>query len=209
MSDELERLCGRDCPAHEEVLLALDRALGAEGMERATVELEALACLLPPAGGEDPVHELACVAGLLRDRLVADERGSLLLSEVLHDGGGHPIAAGAAVVAAARRRGLDVDLVGHGPRLWIAHGGAATPYVVDPVAPAGAFDARSLGIDLHWRCAHELGVIVLGGVVERAEDCGDLTLALRAAELRDRLPVDGDAARGHRSELQRLRARLN
>ena len=35
MSDDLQRLCGQACPPHEDVLLALDRALGADAIDRA------------------------------------------------------------------------------------------------------------------------------------------------------------------------------
>ncbi len=208
MSHELQRLCGQACPPHEDVLLALDRELQADGVDVASAAIDALAARLPAPGG-DPIHELACVAGLLRDGLRSDEIGSLALSEVLVDGGGHPLTTAAAVVCAARRRGLAIDLVGHGPRVWIAHEAAGSPYVVDPADPCAAFDARALGIDLHWRCAHELALVILDGVVERAERCGDLAWALHAADLRARLPMEASDADSRRTEVQRLRARLN
>ncbi|MBJ7329070.1 MAG: hypothetical protein JHC95_04175 [Solirubrobacteraceae bacterium] len=210
MSD-LVGLCGQSCPSHEDVLLALDEALGTDAVDQAPARIAALAAGLPEhdAIGHDPVHELAVVAGLLRDEFVVDGDGSLAMSEVLADGGGHPLAIAAAVVCAAQRRGLPIDLVGNGERVWLAHTGGETPYVVDPAGAQSAFDARSLGVDLHWRCAHEVAGLVLDRVIDRAERCGDLGTAVRGAELRGALRMDDEAARSHGTEVQRLRARLN
>ncbi|MFA9272443.1 MAG: hypothetical protein ACEQSX_17145 [Baekduiaceae bacterium] len=208
MSDELQRLCGQACPPLDDVLLALDRELQADGVDGAARALARLAARLPDPGG-DPIHELACVAGVLRDGLRSDGTGSLALSEVLRDGGGHPLATAAAAVCAARRRGLAIDLVGHGARVWIAHEETRSPYVVDAADPRAAFDARALGVDLHWRCAHEVALVVLDVVVDRAERCGDLAWALHAAGLRARLPMQESDADSRRTEVQRLRARLN
>lgn len=208
MSDELQRLCGQACPLLEDVLLALDGELRVEGVDGAVTALAGLAARLPEPGG-DPIHELACVAGLLRDDLRPDSSGSLALSEVLADGGGHPLATAAAAVCAARRRGLGVDLVGHGAQVWIAHEEATSPYVVDAADPRAAFDARALGVDLHWRCAHELALVMLDVVVDRAERCGDLAWALHVAGLRAGLPMAESDADSRRTDVQRLRARLN
>lgn len=209
MSDDLAGLRGQVCPRHEDLLLAIDRGLGADGVEHAAPALASLARLLPPGSGDDPVHELACVAGVVRDRLAADPAGPLSLTEGLWAGGGHPLMVAGAAVSAAHRRGLRIALVGHARRVWLAHAGAESTMVVSPADATSVFDARSLGVDLRWHCAHELGGLVLAAVRERAERHGDLTTAMRAAELRTALPLNDVAARADRHHLERLRARLN
>ena len=49
---------------------------------------------------------------------------------------------------------------------------------------------RLLGVDLHWRCAHELAALTLGVAAARAERAGDLDLALRVVRARMTLPVE-------------------
>lgn len=210
MSEDLGGMRGRPCPRHEDVLIAIDQAFGRDGTAAVDGALDELAGLLPAAAvGEDPLHELACVAGVIHHRFVADEDGPLSLSETLAGGGGHPLILAGAALAAAHRRFLRIALVGQARRVWLAHAAATTPHVVDPRDAATTFDGRTLGIDLRWRCAHELGGLVISAIRERAERQGDLTTALRAAELRLDLPLSETAARADRRHLQRLRARLN
>jgi hypothetical protein len=97
---------------------------------------------------------------------------------------------------------MAVDVVGNGDRVWLAHHDDGCTLVVDPGAPVGPFEGGLLGVDLHWRCAHELAALTLGVVAARAERAGDLDLALRVVRARMTLPVE-------HGEVAALRARMN
>lgn len=209
MSRELQRLCRQACPPHEAMLLAVDRALGLPERLDAQLALEDLAATLPCADPDDPGAELAACARLLRGPVQPDVSGSLSIGDALTGCPAHPLVAAAAAVAAAQRRGLRVGVVGHGRRVWLAHRSESGPDVVDPGRVRSLVDGRSLGVDLHWRCSHQVAGLVLGAAVRRGERTGDLMLAIRAAGIRAELPVDGGAAHAYRREEQRLRARLN
>lgn len=209
MSRELQRLCRQACPPHEAMLLAVDRALGRAEPPGVAGALDELAWALPAPHETEPADELAACAGLLHGRLTVDLDGSLSLGDVLAGTPGHPIIIAAAATAAAQRRGLPIGVVGHGRRVWLAHRAEPGPEVVDPARVGGVIDGRSLGVDLHWRCSHQVTGLVLGAIIRRAERTGDLMLAIRAAGVRTVLPVDGAAAHAYRREEQRLRARLN
>lgn len=209
MTGELRRLCRQACPPHEEILLALDRELGLPERPEALPVMAELAARLPVPEPEEPAAELAACARLLRDRVSVDLDGSLSLGEALTGSVAHPLVAAAAVVAAAERRGLRVAVVGHGRRVWVAHRAEHGPDVVDPARIANPIDGRTLGVDLHWRCSHQMAGLVLGAVVRRGERTGDLMRAIHAAGVRAELPVDAAAAHVYRREERRLRARLN
>lgn len=209
MSRELQQLCRQACPPHEAMLLAVDRALGLPERFDAQPALDELAGALPAPEPGDPGAELAACARLLRGPLSADLDGSLSIGDVLTGRPGHPVVAAAAAVAVAQRRGLRVGIVGHGRRVWLAHRSEAGAEVVDPARVRNVIDGRTLGVDLHWRCSHQVAGLVLGAAIRRGERTGDLMLAIRAAGIRADLPVDGAAAHAYRREEQRLRARLN
>jgi hypothetical protein len=187
----------------EDVLLELADELSrpAASMSSARARLAVLARRLPAPS--TPEADLAAIATLLREHLPAGGSGyPVLLPDALRAGRAHPLAAAAAGVAAARRAGLAIDVVGNGDRVWLAHEQGSGTLVVDPGAPDAPFDGRLLGIDLHWRCAHELAAITLGVVAARAERAGNLDLALRVVRARMALPVE-------HGELAALQARMN
>jgi hypothetical protein len=187
----------------EDVLLEVADGLSraAASMSAARARLAVLARRLPAPS--TPEADLAAVATLLREHLPSGGSGSpVLLPDALRAGRAHPLAAAAAGVAAARRAGLAIDVVGHGDHVWLAHEQGPCTLVVDPGSPEAPFDGRLLGIDLHWRCAHELAAITLGVVAARAERAGNLDLALRVVRARMALPVE-------HGELAALRARMN
>lgn len=209
MSGDLRRLCRQACAPHDAMLLALDRELGLPDRPEAQFVLDELAWALPAPDETDPLSELAACARLLRGRVAVGLDGSLSIGEVLTGAVGHPVVAAAVVTAAAQRRRLAIGIVGHGRRVWLAHRAEAGPEVIDPARVRGVVDGRSLGVDLHWRCSHQVAGLVLGAAIRRGERTGDLMRAIRAAQIRAELPVDGTAAHVFRREEQRLRARLN
>jgi hypothetical protein len=184
------------CPA-EDVLLALADRLSRPpaSMSAARARLALLARRLPAPEG-DAAADLGAVATLLREHLPAQGHGlPLLLPDALRAGRAHPLAAAAGALAAARRAGYAVGAVGHGDRVWIAHERCSSPLVVDPGAPEAPLDGRLLGVDLHWRCAHELAAVTLSRIAGRAARA-------RAVRARMELPVE-------HGEVAAARARLN
>jgi hypothetical protein len=187
----------------EDVLLAMADAVARppSSVSAARSRLAMLARRLPAPTG-DPLTELAAVGSLLREHLPPGGPGApLLLPDALRAGRAHPLAAAAAGVAAGRRAGMEIELVGAGDGVWLAHA-AGSPLVVDPGAPTAPFDGHALGVDLHWRCAHELAALTLDRIAARAERSGDLDLALRVVRARTTLPVE-------HADVPALRARMN
>jgi hypothetical protein len=199
-------LAAGTCPPHEEMLLAVAAELGPYDVRRVSDAIGSLAAALPEPEAA-PAAQLEAVAALVHDALTVDVEGALLLPDVLRTGTGHAAGVTAALGAACARRGISVDVVGHGTQTWLAHPDAA-PLVVDPVR-GEVVDGRGLEADLAWRCAHELAHVTLALLTERAERDGDLGLALHAAELGSRLPLDGSWPAGPTATLSRVRARLN
>jgi len=199
----VQRMDEDSCPAHEALGFALARDLGQPASPEARERLRAIARELPR--GLAPVARLGALAELLGGPL-AHPDGPLLLPQVL-DGGGHPAGAAVAAAAAAARAGYGADLVGHGRRLYLAHPDAGA-LIVDP-ARAALVDARELGVELRWRCAHESAALVLERVIERAERDGDLSTGLAGAALRLALPIDDTTRARYVREHRRLLSRLN
>jgi hypothetical protein len=91
-------------------------------------------------------------------------------------------------------------------RLYLAHPGATL--VVDP-AGGEILDGHELGVDLLWRCAHEVVAIVLDRVAERAERTGEEASAMAARAVTLTLPLEDDSRAYRVDEHRRLLARLN
>jgi hypothetical protein len=60
-----------------------------------------------------------------------------------------------------------------------------------------------------WRCSHQVTFATLRELIERQLRVGDLGGALRAAELRLQLPLEGWVSERLNVELASMRARLN
>lgn len=191
---------------HEELALALAADLGVRMTPVAVARRDALVRALPEPG--DACQELEGVRHLLTDRLEASGDGPLLLPQVLLRGFGHPAAVAIAAVAAARRRGLAVDIAGHGLDLYLAHPDVL-PYVVDPARPGALVDSRRFDDGVAWRCSHQSVFALLQRVAARAERNGDVAAALAGASMRLALPLGGKLRQAAELEHRRLLARLN
>ena len=202
MSD-FARLAATPCADHAALSLLLARADGPWVEARLT----ALGRRLPDT--DDPASELHALGQMLAEHRPARGAGPLLLPDAIAAGCGHPAALAVAGTGIARAAGIPVGLVGHGRRLYLAHEELDGPFIVDPRRPARLFDARRLGCDLTWRCAHETAHAVLEHVAERAERELDLPTAMTSAALRLMLPLDDDARADAEAEHVRLLARLN
>ena len=126
---------------------------------------------------------------------------------MLRRGGGDP--SGVAVVAtvAAQQAGYAVGLIGGHGRLLIAHHTSDDSLVVDP--EQGLVDARTLEIELLWRCAHESAGAILERASEHAERHGDLAFATAARALELQLPLEDASRATAAAHHRRLLSRLN
>ena len=184
---------------HAELALSVARDLGRE-TEGTEFALDSLAIGLRRGGAR---VELSSVSRLCA-RFGHGE--ALLAPDVLAARAGAPSGIALVAAAAAQRARLAVEVVGVADRLYLAHPGATL--IVDPAGGA-ILDGRELGVDLLWRCAHEVVATVLDRVAERAERTGDLALAMAARAVTLTLPLEDDARAYRVDEHRRLLARLN
>jgi hypothetical protein len=184
---------------HAELALAIARDLGRD-TEGADFALDSLAIGLRRGGVRVEIGAIS--------RLCASFAGgdALLLPDVLRARAGDPAGVALVAAAAAQRARLAVDVVAAGERLLLAHPGATL--VVDP-ASGEILDGRELGVDLHWRCAHETVATVLDRVAEHAERAGEEALAMAARAVALTLPLEDDSRTYRVNEHRRLLARLN
>ena len=196
-------VAARSCASHEGLALALAEELGCD-TSGAPEAIRRLAAELPR--DPQPAEALEALADLC-DRRLSGRGDALLLPDVLRRGGGDPEGVAVVAATAAQEAGYAVGLVGGRRRLLIAHHLSDDSIVVDPAE--GLLDARTLGIELEWRCAHESAAEILERASERAERHGDLALATAARALTLQLPLaDGSRAAAQASH-RRLLSRLN
>jgi hypothetical protein len=184
---------------HAELALSVARDLGRD-TEGAEFALDSLAIGMRRGGARVEIGSVS--------RLCARfARGqALLLPDVLAARAGAPSGIALLAAAAAQRARLAVEVVGIADRLYLAHPGATL--IVDPVG-GEILDGRDLGVDLLWRCAHEVVATVLDRVCQRAEATGDLALAMAARAVTLTLPLSDDSRTYRVDEHRRLLARLN
>jgi hypothetical protein len=194
-------------PTYDDLALGLAAELGCpEG--RARGRLLAFARDLPAPDRDQPMAELEAVRRLVA-ALAPATNGPLLLPEAL-GGGGHPVVIAVTAASAAAAAGLPVEPVGTAAgELYLAHRTLDRPLVIDPGAPQRLVDARTLGVDLYWRCPHEAALCLLERMSERAITEGDLATALAASALRFALPLEDDAWEAIAADHAGLVARLN
>lgn len=111
------------------------------------------------APGGSARAELEHAGAVLRERIVFGEDASLDLTRLAAAATPlHPLAAGVALVVAARARGVALGLLAdRRGRLALAHAGLADPLVIalEPGAPLVGVGGASNGY--RWVCAHGLG----------------------------------------------------
>jgi len=193
----------------EEVALAIAAEFRTVDLEGARANLDRLAEGFDGLGSLTPEERAqALLSGLIERRgLAATTCGcpdGLLLDQVLDLRRGHPLALCIVHVAVARRLGFELHVAGSGAVVMIGDPFTRPPLLIDPV-PGG----RRLPSSLHWLCPHVVGARMLTLLSERFATRGSLGDAIRAAELRDFLPLAAGNRDRHELELRRLRARLN
>ena len=201
---------------HGEIAVAMAAEFGPVDADAAWDALDVLSVGLAAARSRDAAGELLG-AGEHLDGLLTVDRGTdrtdhadLLLPDVLAAGTGHELALVQAAAEACRRAGLDFGVVASREHVYLAHRGGAEGIVLSPRHEWRALDAADLEEgDLAWRCSHEVSYLVLGEILRRTEHTGVLPVALRASELRMKLPLERRVLDRLKVEHARLRARLN
>lgn len=127
-----------------------------------------------------------------------------MLDDVLALRGGHPLALAIVYAAVAARTGVDLYPVGDERVILLGDPEAQPPLAIDP-APGG----HRLPAEMRWLCPHLVALRLLDAIGIRFMNRGDLTGAIRAAELRLLLPLHPRLRKSHVLALRKLQARLN
>jgi hypothetical protein len=207
-AEQASRGCSTPC----HLALALAAEFVPVRPARADRALDELAAWLDGARDGDPFDQVHALAELARAHLepviLSSAIDDLLFNRVAPDGAGHPLLLAIACAEAGRRAGLSVGIVAGTAGAFVAHRGLAEPLLVDP-ARGALCDARALQSPVSWQCCHQVAARILNRIGERAERVGQVTWALRAAELRLALPFDASTRERLEADLRRVRARLN
>jgi regulator of sirC expression with transglutaminase-like and TPR domain len=206
--------CARsECPSYADLVLALAGEFhdaDVDGAERALRRLEAMIADTMEATPNEQLGEVAAtVAGQIAPpprRPRGDE--DVMLDAVLTNGRGQPVILTVIAAEVAARQGMRLGIVSDGRRHMLAHRDAEEPLVAD-FAAGRLRHPEELRADLCWHCSHQVASALLSTLEERAVARGDLSRAMRAAELQLALPLDPDAHGHARVNLFGLRARLN
>jgi len=201
---------------HGEIAVAMAAEFGTVDADAVDDALDVLSVGLAAARSRDVASELLGAGEHLDGLLSVDlsptrcDNDDLLLPPVLTAGTGHELALVQAAAEASRRAGIDVGVVASRDHVYLAHRGGAEGVVLSPRHEWRAIEASDLEEgDLAWRCSHEVSYLVLGEILRRTEHTGVLPVALRASELRMKLPLEHRVLDRLKVEHARLRARLN
>jgi regulator of sirC expression with transglutaminase-like and TPR domain len=152
---------------------------------------------------------LGAVHGFEGDREHYDDPRNSMLDVVLARRRGLPILLSVVYIEAGRRAGIALSGVGLPGHFVVGHFGANPPLLLDPFAGGGLIDPQvPVGAVRPWT-AHEIAMRMLNNLVSSYERRGDLTGAIRAAELRMLLPAPEALRDTVAAELRTLQARLN
>jgi regulator of sirC expression with transglutaminase-like and TPR domain len=154
-------------------------------------------------------HVLGTVHGFTGDTEQYDRPENSMLDRVLERRRGLPILLSVVYVEAARR--ADVPLVGVGlpGHYVVAHFGGSEPLLLDPFSGGAEVPGDAPAALVRPWSPHQTAMRMLNNLVPAFRRRGDLTRALRAAEMRLALPADSDEHDRVRAELVALRAGLN
>ena len=132
-----------------------------------------------------------------------------MLDRVLERRRGLPILLSTVYVEAARRADVPLAGVGLPGHYVVAHFGAAEPLLLDPFGGGTPITPDVPAALIRPWTPHETTMRMLNNLVPAFRRRGDLTGALRAAELRLAVPADAGEHDRVRAELATLRAHLN
>ena len=132
-----------------------------------------------------------------------------MLDRVLERRRGLPIGLSVVYVEAARRADVPLAGVGLPGHYVVGHFGAIEPLLLDPFSGGAEVTGDAPSALVRPWSPHETAMRMLNNLVPAFRRRGDLTRALRAAEMRLALPADTDEHARVRAELVALRAGLN
>jgi regulator of sirC expression with transglutaminase-like and TPR domain len=154
-------------------------------------------------------HVLGGLHGFAGDTEQYDRPENSMLDHVLERRRGLPILLSTVYVETARRADVPLAGVGLPGHYVVAHFGGSEPLVLDPFGGGTTIAPNVPPALLHPWTPRETAMRMLNNLVPAFQRRGDLTSALRAAELRLALPADDGEQDRLRAELATLRAHLN
>lgn len=147
--------------------------------------------------------------GFSGDRERYDDPSNSMLDVVLSQRRGLPILLSVIYIEVARRAGIALAGVGFPGHFVVGHFGVDPPALIDPFNGGVRLEPPiSQGLIRRWR-PWEIAWRILNNLVASYERRGDLTSAIRAAQMRLTLPAEGSPRDTMHAELRALRARLN
>jgi regulator of sirC expression with transglutaminase-like and TPR domain len=147
--------------------------------------------------------------GFAGDRERYDDPDNSMLDVVLARRRGLPILLSVVYIEVARRAGIRLAGVGLPGHFIVGHFGCDPPVLLDPFSGGARIDARASGSSIRPWHPHEIAARMLNNMVASYQRRSDLTLAIRAAQMRLALPVEGPLRDTMNAELRALQARLN
>lgn len=213
--DSFAAVASRSDASLDELALALAGEFRDVDSDGALAELDRLGAELAPAAGGGPEVEGEAIRELLghRDGFIGDRDNydhpdNSMLDLVLERRRGLPILLSTVYIEVARRAGIALAGVGLPGHFVVGHFGRAPPRLLDPFG-GGATVELEAPVDLRPSTPKETALRMLNNLVGSYRRRADLTLAIRAAEMRLELPAaQADRAAFH-ADLRSLHARLN
>ena len=203
-------------PRLDEMALALAAEFAPVDESGALEALDHLGRKLSAVAGGDPASETRACArflgeehGFAGNREDYDHPDNSMLDRVLDRRCGLPILLSTVYVEVARRAGVPLAGVGLPGHFVAAHFGADPPLILDPFNGGAPLAADAPPEIVRPWGAHETALRMLNNLVASYSRRGDLTRAIRAAQMRLQLPVEEAARVGLRGELIAMQARLN
>ena len=152
---------------------------------------------------------LGAVHGFSGDREDYDHPDNSMLDLVLERRRGLPILLSVVYVEVARRASVPLAGVGLPGHFVVGHFGGPTPVLLDPFNGGVRIEAEAgAGIVRPWH-ATEVVMRMLNNLVAGHTRRGDFGLAIRAAQLRLRLPAGRTLRQTLELELRSMQARMN
>jgi regulator of sirC expression with transglutaminase-like and TPR domain len=163
----------------------------------------------PEAEARALSHVLGTLHRFTGDTEQYDRPENSMLDRVLERRRGLPILLSTVYVEAARRADVSLAGVGLPGHYVVAHFGASQPLLLDPFDGGKLITPNVPSAFVRQWTPHETAMRMLNNLVPAFQRRGDLSGALRAAELRLALPADASEQERVRAELATLRAHLN
>ena len=206
-------LAARHDPPLDELALAIAAQLREVDTAAALAQLDELAAQVKAAAGEGDrlaalVEVLAERYGYAGDDDSYDDPANSMLDIVLERRRGLPILLSIVYVEVARRAGLALAGVGLPGHYVVGRFAPGPPVLLDPFFGGGPIEPDDPADVRPWG-AHETALRMLNNLVGSYTRRNDLGRAIRAAEMRMELTVEGAPREALGAELRALRARLN